>query len=328
MFLLLPIRTNDRFSMRIVTTTEPIYWICGVIHCCLPSEACGLSAAGVATCVCDIVRQVADRHGSFSFILLSTGSIQVPMALIPVNSDFNALPSRVEVRIVPTALHYATRVRVDPVTTEDWELLQIHAQVLENGALLKQVSILYQGQQLELRLAAMNQRQEDRIRVIVKELSITVDDMSSSPWPELSSTNSDPSGDAYDDEPQSAIVAILSSNTEIIVTPMPQRAEETFDPMAWSEPLQVIASAQDAFGLQAFSSSSILGIHKSTPKVSPGCVMVHPHSIPWDNYAGSGWAQIMVQLSSSDTTVKTKVLPVQLITSQTIPEDTAGTSLF
>lgn len=46
----------------------------------------------------------------------------------------------------------ARELTVEPVSTEDWELFEIYSSYFENGALLKQVSLVYPGQILSLSL--------------------------------------------------------------------------------------------------------------------------------------------------------------------------------
>jgi Peroxisome biogenesis factor 1, N-terminal len=50
----------------------------------------------------------------------------------------------------------AASIEVEPLTTEDWELLEIHSEFLERGALLSQVSIVYPNQTLTLAVGAFD----------------------------------------------------------------------------------------------------------------------------------------------------------------------------
>lgn len=241
----------------------------------------------------------------------SIDCIQVPIALLPIEESSKQLPSRVKVRVI-TDLSHATRVQVDPVSTEDWELLQVHAEVLENGGLLKQVSLVYTDQQLEFRLPT---KQQNTIRVVVKEIS-TTSSSSSSLWPD--------SIDTSDSDALNETVALLASNTEVIITPMPRKTDDIVDPEAWSQALQIIPCGED-FGLRPLP--NIIPGSQNLPKITPGCVLVHPNSIGWNPELFSGWAQ-MGQCADLGNSEQGSAMAVRLISSSEIPEGVAGTSLY
>jgi hypothetical protein len=44
----------------------------------------------------------------------------------------------------------ASSVSVEPISTDDWELLEMNAEDIEAGALLNQISIVYPGQKLNI----------------------------------------------------------------------------------------------------------------------------------------------------------------------------------
>lgn len=46
----------------------------------------------------------------------------------------------------------AVSVEVEPLSTSDWESLEVHAELLEEGGLLQQVSVVYPNQVLSLRV--------------------------------------------------------------------------------------------------------------------------------------------------------------------------------
>lgn len=52
-----------------------------------------------------------------------------------------------------SGVNCAKELLVEPLTVEDWELLELYALGLEEGGLLQQVSIVYAGQVLKLRLS-------------------------------------------------------------------------------------------------------------------------------------------------------------------------------
>ena len=60
---------------------------------------------------------------------------------------------------------------VEPVTVEDWELLQLDAAWLEGGGLLRQVSLVYPNQVVPLRLS--NGSDLVRVRVLPGDPTLT-----------------------------------------------------------------------------------------------------------------------------------------------------------
>ena len=52
---------------------------------------------------------------------------------------------------------------MEPLTTEDWELLEIHAESLERGGLLAQVTVVYPNQTLTL---AVGHRDSVQVRIV------------------------------------------------------------------------------------------------------------------------------------------------------------------
>lgn len=72
--------------------------------------------------------------------------LDLPACMIPKGVMEN---SRVSVAVVASIQDAAT-VNVEPLTCDDWELLETAAEFLEDGALLQQVSVLYSNQILPL----------------------------------------------------------------------------------------------------------------------------------------------------------------------------------
>jgi hypothetical protein len=66
-----------------------------------------------------------------------------------------AVPEDVtHVTVTPLAsLPDAVSVEVEPLSTSDWESLEVNAELLEEGGLLQQVSVVYPNQLLSLRVA-------------------------------------------------------------------------------------------------------------------------------------------------------------------------------
>jgi Peroxisome biogenesis factor 1, N-terminal len=78
--------------------------------------------------------------------------IDLPCSLYSSNSGGGSSERTVAVKAL-TLVECATELFVEPVTIEDWELLELDAAWLEEGGLLQQVSLVYAGQVLELRLS-------------------------------------------------------------------------------------------------------------------------------------------------------------------------------
>lgn len=283
-----------------------------------------------------------------SFTVTCTDTIQVPEGLLPPNisandhnntigNNFNNTTSRVQVRVLDR-VQYATRVQVEPLTVEDWELLQVHAELLEGGAFLKQVSVVYRNQQLSLSVSISQhqQQQRDTIQVLVQDISTSMvealSSSSSSIWPELPDENkSNEKTTGHDDgeEEESDFVALLTSDTEIIITPKP-RAKETnrFDPTSWSDALQVIPGALDVIPRRTLTALQDQLLPELIPShLAPiGCVVVHPSSIAWDTKTVgiSEW----VQMTSSENTTNGKVVVARLVILADMQENCTGTSFY
>jgi len=72
-------------------------------------------------------------------------AIELPSSALP-NNCVDAFVSVCPVLFVPDA----RELTVEPVSTEDWELFEMHSSYFENGALLKQVSLVFPDQVLSL----------------------------------------------------------------------------------------------------------------------------------------------------------------------------------
>jgi hypothetical protein len=215
------------------------------------------------------------------------------------------LPSFVTVQALPMIPH-GTRVNVEPVTVDDWELLQVHAEELESGALLHQISLIYPNQRLSLRL------QRDRIQVVVKEI-LTLQDEDSI-WP---STAEDANDEASSQAAPPCV--LLVQDTELIVSPKP-RPKLNND---WSAPLRLVPCQEDL-------SSSMLELQKQLLLakqcdqlvIPPGCVLVHPEC--WNT--PHEWARIKVVAERANENTTTRL--VRVIKSSLIRKQQAGTSSF
>ncbi len=238
-----------------------------------------------------------------------TDTIQIPDALLSgtlVNS------TRVQVRAL-SFVPIATRAHFEPVTTEDWELLQVHAELLEQGGLLEQLSLVYLDQPLAL-IPRASKHGINRIHVVVREIS-TLFRESLSLWPDL----------IDDDSYESTVmkkpgVAMLANNTEIIITPKPRT--KACDAVSWSNPLQVVPGALD-IRLESWASlqEKLPGIQR-LPLMAPGCILIHPDSISLNpSWVEMEWMRMRVANIESK---RGEVRSVRVILSSDTPKATAG----
>lgn len=82
--------------------------------------------------------------------------IELPLDLHPsLAFEFNIAtePIRVSARPLPD-VPIAEQVTFEPLSTSDWELIEMEASVLEDGGLLNQITIIYPGQVFPLRLVS------------------------------------------------------------------------------------------------------------------------------------------------------------------------------
>jgi hypothetical protein len=122
------------------------------------------------------------------------------------------LPSVVTVQ-AHSEIPVCTKLLVEPVSVEDWELLEVHSQELELGGLLQQVSVVFANQRLSLQL------ERDSVEVVVKE-TFTMEE--SSIWPTTRECEAPP-------------CVLLVQDTEVIVEPKPRPPSERWStpPLRW-----------------------------------------------------------------------------------------------
>ena len=175
-------------------------------------------------------------------------------------------------RVLPS-VEYATRVFVDPLNPEDWDLLQVHADLLEGGGLLKSVSLVYKHQRLTLRIPVYRNRRRmhDLISLVVKDISCTVDH-NISLWPSLG-----PSSEhgRIVNEP---MYGLVRNDTEIILTPVTPTNVNTRD---WSKRMQLIPAMQDIGRDVLVALEAVIPMLYSIQHVQVGCIFIHPNSCPW-----------------------------------------------
>ena len=79
--------------------------------------------------------------------------VELDEQLIPASIKSDLLQDGTDIRVEALPYIYnAESVRLEPLSANDWELLEIHANELEAGSLLRQVCVVYPGQSLPIRL--------------------------------------------------------------------------------------------------------------------------------------------------------------------------------
>lgn len=115
------------------------------IHCCLPTEACLFPHLEIPTHAKGALSVSLFLSCPSWFGIYTTDNVvQLPAGLGPSHG-------RVRVRALAAVL-VASEVTVEPLTEHDWRLLQRHADWLEGGGFLSQMSVVYPAQLLVLSL--------------------------------------------------------------------------------------------------------------------------------------------------------------------------------
>ena len=142
------------------------------------------------------------------------------------------------VRAVPY-VPVAKQVTFEPLTISDWEMIEMEASILEDGGLLNQITVVYPGQILPLRLIPMQSelnRSFERMETdawikVVEDHSVADEGLTDS------ESDSDLSFECGDEKEQSTTPCVrLMAETEVVVIPKP-RVKETENIEVESEPL-------------------------------------------------------------------------------------------
>ncbi|KAL7482742.1 hypothetical protein ACHAW6_008403, partial [Cyclotella cf. meneghiniana] len=167
------------------------------------------------------------------------GMIEIPLDLHPsFEQIFNSSSEPVEVFV--RSLPYvpiAKQVTFEPVSTSDWEMIEMEASILEDGGLLNQITIVYSGQILPLRLIPP---EKDRSRGRIETaawVKVAKDGLGGQPQKVdkmidcSSNTESDTessSSSCDEDFPrESSIQCVrLMAETEVVIIPKPRVKEE------------------------------------------------------------------------------------------------------
>jgi hypothetical protein len=189
-------------------------------------------------------------HLLFNLFITIIGSIELPRTLF---SETSSPPSAVLVKAL-SWIPKCTRLEVDPLTVADWELLEAHADALEQGGLLQQVSVVYPGQSICLQMG------RDVARVVVKDVNEDTSAADDSVWPE------DPQSLSQSTKTR---CVLLVQDTEVVIAPKtrPRRDDNEVGP-----PLRLCPCDLD-FGTAMRDLASMQQIEVLT--VPPRCVLIH-----------------------------------------------------
>lgn len=208
----------------------------------------------------------------------------------------STFPDSVSVRAF-SRIEYGTRVDVEPLSTEDWELLEIHSEAMERGELLNQVSVVYEGQELTLLVG----NHGDQIRVVVKEVLTSSSTSESSIWPDIVSSGTSTSWPTPN-------CVLLVQNTEVVIAPKPRPTKKA---PSWTSPLRLIPCDAD-WGATLDIFKTIFEIEELVAK--PFSVLVNDA----DWLHNSEWARL------KPTNSRTLERLVKVVTSPVVPDGHAG----
>ena len=246
-----------------------------------------------------------------TFSSSSSGSIEIPLSLLPCSLRGNQSHfSEFATVEALDRVDYGSRVLVDPLTTEDWELLEIHSQAMEYGGLLNQISVVYLNQMLELSIGTGN----DVVRMAVKETeSGSFASMESSVWPEMVTPALLSSGEDDGKSSQTPPCVLMMQDTEVVIAPKPRAQKKT---ASWSSPLRLLPSDED-WGEVSKDLSDIVDVRSFS--VAPSCVLVNTDQWPYKNV----WARIRSSKSSGKNASERVV---RVVAVSDVPMNQAGTS--
>lgn len=273
--------------------------------------ACPKSCFEDSLCWCDPLL----TYRPFIF-LVAVDTIEIPKSLVHdlqyLHDKKTASATSVSVSVLPFVPH-ATRILMEPLSTESWELLEVHGEFMQQGAFLSQLSLVYPNQKLTLHVG------NDRVEMIVKEVSAdgtTSTEVSTSVWPklvnEVGGGDTDPSLAAVIDRP---VCVLLVQNTEVIVSPKPRQSKES---TSWTTPFRLIPSDED----WGEARKNILPLYSDMNplQVDPGSILV-----PNDEWnVGCDWALVKASSDQAgEATCKRDAL-IRVETSTQIPSKCAG----
>jgi hypothetical protein len=227
--------------------------------------------------------------------------VELPASLVPEGFQEN---SEVLVAALP-AIQNASILNVEPLTVEDWELLETRAEFLEDGAMLRQVTVVYSEEKLRLWVGGKDLAW---VRVLPENFS-TQDNV----WPDL-----DFSGSLC--SPSSCLR--LVADTRVCVVPKPKRSRPRASP-----PLRVYPTMDD---YSEPMNGLALSIDKKQVRTSPGTALIHPDTLVqlpgWNQDDSAGVVCLWNAFHGQETPSadQRKTILVQIIPCKDVPVEHIG----
>jgi hypothetical protein len=250
-------------------------------------------------CCIDTRHDDDDAHPLIFLNPLDFDCIDLPASMFPEGIEELNVSALSEVK-------NATDLHVEPLSFDDWVLLQANADWLEQGGLLQQVSLVYPGQILTLCAGG-----RDVVRVRVASTSFGP---KQSLWP----------GDDDHRGVSSTLKCLrLVAETQVIVAPNTKAVEQTRD----TAKLTVVPAIND-YSESILELAGLLGV--SLTDAAPCCAVVHPSTFsralgPSDT---SQFAFAIVSVVNDDDTESSadpsRTAIVRVSPSEHVSEDSIG----
>jgi hypothetical protein len=248
---------------------------------------------------CIGTRHDDDAHRLIFLLPLDLDFIDLPASILPegvAELNVSALPE----------VKDATDLHVEPLSVDDWVLLEANADWLEQGGLLQQVSLVYPDQILTLCAGG-----RDVVRVRVASTNFGP---KQSLWP----------GDDDDTGVSSTSKCLrLVADTQVIVAPKTKAAEQTRD----TAKLTVVPAISD-YSESILELAGLLGV--SLTDAAPCCAVVHPATFsralgPSDTSQSAFAIVTMVNDDDTESSADTsRTAIVQVSPAEHVSEDSIG----
>jgi Peroxisome biogenesis factor 1, N-terminal len=244
----------------------------------------------------------------FSGILVADSRndyVELPKCLFP---DDDVL-IYVQVRSLPE-IESALTLTVEPLTCDDWELLEMEAAWLEEGGFLQQASVVFPNEVLNLRLS--NGTDTACVRVLPDSFDKDKDRVNV--WPDVDTTRLLP-------------CLRLVADTQLVVVPKPREAVSVA-----SECVLRIHPSVEIFEDNPVMIELAHVMAIALPSVSQRDAAVHPETLKkltWGHTSIQSEPLAFVRLSSSNgPRIGSESVVVQMVSSSSVPKESIGMYSF
>jgi len=234
----------------------------------------------------------------------SINMIELPQSLLPDHIQQAMTVGGYEIggAVVVTVqalplINNASFLQVDPLTTEDWELLETSSEFLESGGLLQQVSVVYPHEKLQLYVGSHGY---DTVHVSVKPSNFLSSSSTTVCNYNSSSTSSSSSEEESDEDDDDTLVTNnqrcclrLVADTEVIITPKPRSEKQRTD-FSLSQPLRVYPTWDDWSKPMKELCKSLVVTSLDVPPLS---MCAHPDTL---NKHVPGWDKELAKVPHKD----------------------------